>query len=205
VDSRQLLRGNEEVHLSPKAFDLLQMLVEERPRAMSKSALQDRLWPLTFVTEANLPNLIGEIRAALGDDSDHPYFIRTVRRFGYAFVGTVEELEASVSEDEVVFLLVLGQRHWRLKSGENVLGRSGPGATWFNSTSVSRRHARIVVADNEAVLEDLGSKNGTFVEEARVTAPVRLFSGDRIRLGSVTVTFRTDTVSTPTETLVELS
>ena len=62
LESRQLLRGDDVVHLSPKAFDLLSMLVSNRPKALSKSDLQERLWPGTFVVEKNLANLVGEIR-----------------------------------------------------------------------------------------------------------------------------------------------
>jgi len=64
-DSRQVLRDGGEVHLSPKAFDLLQLLIVERPRALSKAFLQERLWPETFVCEANLPSLVSEIRQAI--------------------------------------------------------------------------------------------------------------------------------------------
>jgi predicted ATPase/DNA-binding winged helix-turn-helix (wHTH) protein len=84
--TRELLRAGRPVPLSPKAFQLLGILVESRPRALSKSELQDRLWPGTFVVEKNLTNLVGEIRAALGDAPAHPSFIRTVPRFGYAFL-----------------------------------------------------------------------------------------------------------------------
>src|SRR5438034_1146746 len=86
---RQLLRGVDAVHLSPKAFQMLSILVEERPRAVSKSALQDRLWPDTFVTEGNLTTTIAELRSALGDDAREPRFIRTVHRFGYSFAASV--------------------------------------------------------------------------------------------------------------------
>src|SRR5262245_10361523 len=83
-DTRELLRGGDRVTLSPKAFQLLEVLIENRPRALSKSVLHDRLWPNTFVVEANLSNLVGEIRHALGEDSRTPRFVRTVHRFGYA-------------------------------------------------------------------------------------------------------------------------
>ena len=84
-DTRELLRDGALVPLSPKAFELLCLLVAQRPKAMAKSDLQDRLWPKTFVVEKNLANLVGEIRAAIGDDPSNPRFIRTVHRFGYAF------------------------------------------------------------------------------------------------------------------------
>src|SRR5262245_51647931 len=84
-DMRELLRGTEPVALSPKAFELLTILVAGRPKAISKNDLQERLWPSTFVVEKNLANLVAEIRDAIGDDAANPRFIRTIRRFGYAF------------------------------------------------------------------------------------------------------------------------
>ena len=85
LEARELLRAGAPVSLSPKAFQLLGILVESCPRALAKSELQDRLWPGTFVVEKNLTNLVGEIREALSDDAAHPRYIRTVHRFGYAF------------------------------------------------------------------------------------------------------------------------
>jgi DNA-binding winged helix-turn-helix (wHTH) protein len=90
-DTRELLRGSVPVPLSPKAFDLLMILVEGRPKAISKSDLQERLWPATFVVEKNLANLVSEIREAIGDDPSNPRFIRTIRRYGYAFRETPGE------------------------------------------------------------------------------------------------------------------
>src|ERR1700752_977789 len=85
--ARQLLRGTAEIHLSPKAFELLKTLIDQRPRALSKNELHEHLWPTTFVSEANLASLIAEIREALGDTARQPRFIRTPHRFGYAFSG----------------------------------------------------------------------------------------------------------------------
>ena len=82
--TRELTRAGQPVPLSPKAFELLLLLIESRPQAISKRALQDRLWPDTFVVEKNLANLVAEIRRALGDTPSSPRFIRTVQRFGYA-------------------------------------------------------------------------------------------------------------------------
>ena len=90
-DARQLLRGREEIHLSPKAFELLKTLIDQRPRALSKNELHEHLWPATFVSEANLASLIAEIREALGDTARQPRFIRTAHRFGYAFSGEAVE------------------------------------------------------------------------------------------------------------------
>src|SRR6188768_1984119 len=99
--TRQLLRGSEhaEVHLSPKAFDLLAILVASRPGVVTKESLRDRLWPGTNVVDANLNNLASEIRAALGDDSQQPRYLRTVHRVCYAFCGQAEEHRPVASDD----------------------------------------------------------------------------------------------------------
>ena len=189
--TRQLCRGADEIHISPKAFALLLELVERRPEALTKAALQESLWPDTFVVEANLSNLVAEIRAALEDDVRQPRFIRTVHGFGYAFCGTVGGDPAAEAPRVVApCVLVCSGRLYPLAEGENVLGREGDAASWFDSTSVSRRHARIVVTDGKALLEDLASKNGTFLGDVRVSTPVPLEDGAELRLGSLRVTFR---------------
>src|SRR5947208_16898659 len=94
-DTRQLLRAGSELHLSPKSFELLRLLVEHRPKAMSKVELSERLWPVTFVSEANLSVLIAEIRSVLREPARNPTFVRTVQRFGYAFSGSAVDLPAS--------------------------------------------------------------------------------------------------------------
>ena len=87
LDTRQLTREGRDIHLSPKAFELLGTLVMDRPKVLSKEVLQQRLWPETFVAEANLSNLVAEIREALGDRARSPVFVRTAHGFGYAFCG----------------------------------------------------------------------------------------------------------------------
>jgi DNA-binding winged helix-turn-helix (wHTH) protein len=199
--TRQLCRGADEIHISPKAFALLLELVERRPEALTKAALQESLWPDTFVVEANLSNLVAEIRAALEDDVRQPRFIRTVHGFGYAFCGTVGGDPAAEARRVVApCVLVCSGRLYPLAEGENVLGREGGAASWFDSTSVSRRHARIVVTDGKALLEDLASKNGTFLGDVRVSAPVPLEDGAEIRLGSLRVTFRWTLAQQSTDT-----
>jgi DNA-binding winged helix-turn-helix (wHTH) protein len=190
--TRRLLRDGQEVHLSPKAFDLLFSLVENRSRAMSKADLLKHLWPSTFVLETNLAGLIAEVRRALGDAPDDPRFVRTMHRFGYCFIGSVHEGHA---EEEPVrsatrYWLVWETRQVPLSEGDNVLGRAPDAAVWIDALGVSRHHARIIVEGGDATVEDLGSKNGTYVGAERVTAPCRLADGDQIRLGSVVITFR---------------
>lgn len=202
-DTRQLLAEGGEVHLSPKAFDLLALLVANRGRAVSKAELQQRLWPSTFVEETNLATLAAEIRRALGDSAAHPRFVRTIYGFGYRFVGDVRvEIGASRSDSSRGQLwLMLEGRQIPLMEGGNVLGRAPDTAIRIESPGISRYHARIRVVLGEATLEDLGSKNGTHLNDTRIVAPSRLADGDRIRLGAIALTFRITSPTSPTLTV----
>ena len=201
--TRQLLRHGREVSLSPKAFQLLLLLVTNRERAMSKQELHQRLWPSTFVLETNLASLIAEIRRALDDDAAKPRFIRTMHRFGYRFIAQVEEplMTAVETPSAAKYWVVWDLRHVPLAEGSNLIGRAADASVWIDATGVSRHHARILIDGDNATLEDLGSKNGTYVAGERVTNPRRLSDGDQIRLGSVVVTFQTPRVSVATETV----
>jgi DNA-binding winged helix-turn-helix (wHTH) protein len=190
-DTRQLISESREIHLAPKAFDLLAALVLDRPKVLSKAALQERLWPATFVAEANLSNLVAEVREALGDAARQPAYIRTAHGFGYAFCGdaTPTEPRERAPADPPCWLEWDGRR-MPLAVGEHVIGRDPDVEIRLDQSTVSRRHARLVVTTEGAVLEPFVSKNGTFRGSERVSAPVRLADGDAIRVGSVLVTFR---------------
>jgi DNA-binding winged helix-turn-helix (wHTH) protein len=191
TSTRQLLLRDTEVHLSPKAFDLLTILVGERPRALSKRELHERLWPSTFVSDANLASLIAEIREALGDQARRPRFVRTAHRFGYAFCGdAIEPVHRPRPHAAPLCWLIRDGRRVPLQPGDNVLGRAGDDVIAVDSPTVSRRHARIVVTDDGATIEDLDSKNGTRVAGRRVSAPTSLQDRDEIRLGAVSLRFR---------------
>jgi DNA-binding winged helix-turn-helix (wHTH) protein len=202
ADARQLFRNAEEVHLSPKAFDLLLMLIMNRPKAMAKRTLQERLWPATFVSEANLPTLIAEIRGALADRPQAPRFVRTVHRFGYAFCAEVAETSAPLRRPDhggVRYWLVQGTRKLPLAEGVNTVGRDPDSTVCLESTGVSRRHSSIRIGADGVVLQDLGSKNGTFVSGTRIQT-VELHDGDQIRIGHVRLTLRISLPAGPTET-----
>lgn len=200
--TRQLQRNGQEVSLSPKAFQLLLLLVANRDRAVSKHELQRNLWPSTFVLETNLASLIAEIRRALDDDAAKPRFVRTIHRFGYRFVGQLDESGAVAADVPATakYWLAWDLRQVPLAEGANVIGRDTETSIWIDAPGVSRHHARIVIRCDEAMIEDLGSKNGTYVAGERVTAPRRLADGDQIRLGSVVVRFRIPGLSAATET-----
>jgi len=187
--ARQLSRAGKPIHLSPKAFDLLAILIEGRPAALSKLDPQQRLWPGTFVVEANLSNLIAEVRAALGDSSREPVYIRTLHSFGYAFCGEPQR-QADVAAAPPSAWLVWGAKRFPLPLGEHIVGREADADVRIESSTVSRRHARLRVTVKGIVLEDFGSKNGTYRGDDPVVAPVRLADGDRLRIGSEQVVLR---------------
>ena len=200
--SRQLVRGNAAVHLSPKAFDLLCHLVERRPGAVTKDQLFELIWPGTFVVEANLTVLVTEVRRALGDDPHTPKFIRTVHKHGYAFCSAVTELAAPppAARDALRVWLLWNDRVLPLVEGENVIGRDPACGVWLDRPGVSRRHARVVVANDVAEIEDLGSTNGTFVSETAIAGPHRLRDSDIIQVGTVDLKYRSWSPSRPVAT-----
>jgi len=177
--ARELRRLNEPVHLTPKAFDLVQILLRERPRAVRKEELRDELWPDVAVEEANLKNLVVEIRGVLGAGA-----VRTVHRYGYAFAGSAEAPIASAR-------LVEPNAVNPLREGANVIGRDDVCSVIIRAAGVSRKHAAIHVAGDRVTLEDLGSKNGTWRNGIRVVGSQELADGDCIRIGGVTMIFRT--------------
>jgi DNA-binding winged helix-turn-helix (wHTH) protein len=187
-----LLRHGSVTPLSLKAFQLLEFLLDRRPEAVAKTELLERLWPESFVSDASLHNLVAELRAALGDAPRAARYIRTVPRYGYAFHGDARpapQVEVSRPGPSGPHL-VSKQGEWLLAEGPNLVGRDRDCAVRVNSANVSRRHAQIVVTGGEATVEDLGSKNGTHVNGRRVKRPVALKESDRIRFGSVTMTYR---------------
>jgi len=200
-DRRQLLAGpdQEPVHLSPKAYELLCVLVETRPRAVSKRELHDRLWPSTFVSDATLASLVGELRQALGQRGRDARFIRTVHAYGYAFAADAQQTDESAGLPINTWIVCNG-RETPLAQGEHVIGRDPMVTISLTSPTVSRHHARIVIRADGATLEDLGSKNGTYLRGQTVTARAQLIDGDEIRIGVFMLTFRAVTGLGSTET-----
>ena len=92
TDQRVLFREDKPVSLTPKVFDTLLILVENKGRIVEKDDLMNRLWPDTFVEEANLTFNIKQLRKVLGDDARQPVYVETVARRGYRFIANVEEL-----------------------------------------------------------------------------------------------------------------
>ncbi len=189
-DARQLTVAGRAVGLSPRALELLSLLLAHRPRAMPQAELRDRLWPDTVVSYTSLARLVTELRRAVGDRRRQPRFIRTVHGFGYAFCGEAIELSRPPTRAAFTCGLVWGAREIGLEEGENLIGRTDDCAVRIDSPRVSRHHARILVKDGAASIEDLGSKNGTFVAKQIVHEPTPLADGDEVSVGSAVFFFR---------------
>ena len=104
---RSLVRDGVPQSVTPKAFDVLLLLVEQRGRVLSKDELLKTIWPDTFVDEANLSQQIFMLRRILNGDSKDPEYIATVPRRGYSFVG--DAIERPVTEPAVARPV----RRWR--------------------------------------------------------------------------------------------
>ncbi|HXG58533.1 MAG TPA: FHA domain-containing protein [Thermoanaerobaculia bacterium] len=185
-DSRLLLEDGTPVHLPPKAFRFLEILIANAPRALSKEDLCSAIWPDTFVEESNLAGLAADVRAALGDESRRPRFIRTVHGFGYAFCG---EISGAAERAKVGSIHFRGEE-FDLHRGENILGRDPSADVPVDDATVSRRHARLFVSEEGVTIEDLGSKNGTFIDDQPVTGPSPVTEEQDIVLGDARLTLR---------------
>jgi DNA-binding winged helix-turn-helix (wHTH) protein len=186
--ARELRREDVPVPLSPLGTQLLKLLLEARPRALRHGELRDALWPSTTVGYTSLARVVSEVRRAIGDTRSDP-LVRTVPRFGYAFAGAVrtDGEHAGPSEGSV---LVARDAEYPLAEGESLIGRGPECAIQLRRAQVSRVHARVCVKGTVASIEDLGSKNGTWINGVRATGRVTLADGDEVLLGTVRVVFR---------------
>ena len=190
-DRRRILRDGAEQRLPRKAFDLLLVLLDKRPKVVSKETLIKRVWPDAFVADANLAILIGDVRAALGDDAKEPHMIKTHHRVGYSFAADVNEVAAAAQDrGEPAFILASAKRRILLFQGAVTLGRDGSCDIVIDDPSVSRVHAVLSVADSQLTVEDRDSKNGTRVDDQKVGQATVVFPGQRIRFGSIEMTVR---------------
>jgi DNA-binding winged helix-turn-helix (wHTH) protein len=189
-DRRQLLHGGEVLHLEPKAFELLALLLSRRPNAVSKPEIREAIWPGAHVSESSLPGLVGDLRGALGDDSKDSRFIRTVPRYGYAFCADVV-VGAAAPAQAARWTAVWASREVPLPDGEHLIGRGEDCRIRSDSSSVSRHHALVRVTSERLLVEDLGSRNGTWVRGRRLAGPEELTAGEAVRVGPELIRFVT--------------
>jgi len=198
---RLLLDGDRTVTVPPKAFDLLDLLIRQAPNVVSKETIADTVWRDEAPSDASLAMAVTELRKALGETGDRPQFIRTVHRRGYAFGAPIERVDnAPAAPDAPKFWLVMGDKTVPLPRGEMVAGRDPSSALWLDRPSVSRSHARFIIDESCAWVEDLGSLNGTLVGTTRITGRMRLHPGDTIGIGEVTLTLGSSQTAATTPT-----
>jgi DNA-binding winged helix-turn-helix (wHTH) protein len=199
----QISRDDRVVRLRPRAMDVLVGLAAAAGKLASKRDLIDAVWRTEYVSDHALTQVIAELRAALEDDARNPAYIENVPRRGYRLVATVTPLAPTVPparEPSVPFRLQGDGGDHSLKQGANLIGRTADADICIDRTAVSRAHARIVVTGTTATIEDLGSKNGTYLNGARLEQPAVLTNGDDIWIGRSVARLRFVVEGEPTQT-----
>ncbi len=205
LDTRagELRCKGERVSLAPKVFEVLLLLVQNPGKLISKREFLDKIWADTNVEEGSVTRAMTTLRAALDDSASDPQYVQTVPRRGYRFVASVERVAPDDLPRASSFQVVVLNRRYPLFEGENVVGRADDCDVSLKLAAISRRHAAITVDGGRAVVRDLRSKNGTFVNGRRVDAAVELRDGDEIRLGAVSLVFAS--LSGDPSTVTEIS
>ena len=188
-DTGELLREGRVLPLSPKAFDLLGQLLRARPHPVSRVDLLAELWRDSSGSEAVLAALVLELRGAI-ESRGQEAFLQTVGLEGYAFTGPVAPDRRPTGRGGYKYRLLWDEREIPLSEGENLIGRDYDALVRIDNGKVSRRHARITIEGDRVELEDLGSRNGTRLNDKLVRV-VRLADGDRIGIGDFLLVFRT--------------
>jgi len=188
----RLTGDGESIQIELKMMDVLVCLAEHAGELVERQTLIDTVWATEFISENILTRAVAELRSALGDDVKAPSYIETIHRRGYRLVAKITPIAASAasSEASVAFKLEGDGGDHILRHGENVIGRSDDADVSIDSTDVSRWHARILVSNTAATVEDLGSKNGTYLNGVKLDQPKPLENGDEIRIGRDVARFR---------------
>lgn len=185
----RLVRGDTVVRVRPKLMDVLAYLARRAGQVVSKEEIIDAVWAKEFIAEGTLAQAVFELRAAIGDDRKGSGYIETIPKRGYRLVASVWPVSGELPATPAC-VLVVGDKEVELRAGETIIGRAPDATLRFDVFEVSRHHARIVVHADGASIEDLKSKNGTFLRGERLTAPAELHNGDEVRVGPVLLVFR---------------
>ena len=195
--------------LEPHPKDLLILLLQRAGELVTREAIARHVWGSTVHVdvEQGINTAMRKIRQALREDPDRPLFLETVVGKGYRFIGSCSRSDSDAAA--IAAIDAAGGCHliWQLRviplvPGSNLIGRDPNSTVQIDSSSVSRRHAEIAVIDSGLTIEDLRSKNGTFVNGARIDAPVRLADYDTIQIGPAILTCRVPSASESTLTVV---
>lgn len=199
----RISRNGRYVRLRPRAMDVLVTLALAAGELVSKRNLIDAVWRTEFVSDHALTQVIAEIRAALGDDARKPEFIQNIPRRGYRLVADVNLVSKAgelANKALLPFRLQGDDVDHPLVQGQNVIGRATDADIYINRTEVSRCHAKVVVQGSTASIEDLGSKNGTYLNGRILEEPTTLSNGDEIWIGRRVARLRFLIEGEPTQT-----
>lgn len=192
------------VRLEKIPMEVLILLVQQAGTLVERSEIAATVWgPSVFLEhEAAINTAVRKIRQVLGDDPAAPRFVQTVVGKGYRFIAKVESLtpahdpDASRGQDRSAdqpggprYVVKVGRREFVLPCGETVLGRDPSADVCVEHPSVSRRHARLSIEAGRARLQDLGSRNGTFLNGRRIDGPTDIREDAIVGLGPVTLLF----------------
>jgi DNA-binding winged helix-turn-helix (wHTH) protein len=200
-----LRRPDGPLRLEKLPMEVLILLVQRAGTLVQRSEIQAMAWgPDVYVEHDSAINTaVRKIRRTLGDDAENPRFVETVVGKGYRFIAPIESKTSSQAQSTVnhggpsarrrrdfpSYLVTRGKQEFILEAGETVFGRDPAAGVYVDHPSVSRRHACISVGPQGAVLEDLKSRNGTFVNGRRIDGPTKIDHGALIGLGPITLTF----------------
>jgi len=182
----RLSRGDETVQLELKMMEVLVYLAGKAGELVTKRELIDSVWQVEVISDGTLTRAVALLRKALGDDARNPRFIETIPKRGYrllAPVGHSEKPRPAPRTAPSRFMVEAPDSDIPLSEGENLIGRDPEARIRIDIGGVSRRHARILVNGADVTIEDLGSKNGTYLRGRRIEQPKRLAHGDEIRIG----------------------
>jgi DNA-binding winged helix-turn-helix (wHTH) protein len=202
----ELRRKGVKVALQEQPFQVLAMLVARPGDLVTREELHQKLWPdAVFVDfDHGLNKAVGKIRRALADLADSPRYVETLERRGYRFIAPAEEVAPGTAgatarqAPPTVVRLIWDDRSIPLADGEHLIGRDPAATIWIDSSTVSHRHATITVSGRSVTIEDLGSRNGTFVNDCRLGGVSSLSHNDEVRVGPARLTVRSAPTSEPT-------
>ena len=133
-EQRLLMRDQEVIPLSPKAFDLLLVLVQRSGQVVLKDELMRLLWPDTFVEESNLGQHVFQLRKLMGERAQDASYIVTVPGSGYRFAHRVTKIPVNANEESP---LESQSRPHVVGEEENQTKRPVPRVTWLRRIKIS--------------------------------------------------------------------
>ena len=203
-DLDRISRGDERRTIRPRVTELLVALSHRSGELAATQYLVDAVWGTEFVTVNALTQLVAELRRALDDDPKNPRYVETIPRRGYRLIAPFTPPGRSNRPDhpgELHFVLVDEDgAEVVLDPGESIIGRSPDATIRVDVPEISRHHVRIVVGGPTATIEDLGSKNGTYLRGRRIEGTVEIGNADEIQIGADLARFRVRVIDDRTKT-----